>query len=245
MIGNELQAQTNDHTLWRFHELQQRDGARKLYDVIETRIGDLHRLLAVNERPLTGSAAVTEENRIQKLAKDPSRVAAAQKKLEQDVKEGRSLLRTFPSAFIFRDEGQQGDLLKVGFVPNPNYKPASHEAEVFHHMKGTMVLDTKAKRLVSIDGRLTSPVKFWYGLLGHLDASGTFHVEQRYIGDGHWDEILMDVHMDGKALFFRTIGVREKESYSDYQEEPENISLQEAAQQLGKDTSTTASLHGN
>lgn len=112
-------------------------------------------------------------------------------------------------------------------------------------MEGTMVVDAKAKRLVSINGRLTSEVKFWGGLLGHLDAGGTFHVEQRRVGAGHWDEILLDVRMDGKALFFKTIGVRQNETYSDYRQEPENISLQEAAQQLEKDTSATASLTGN
>lgn len=94
-------------------------------------------------------------------------------------------------------------------------------------------------------GRLTSEVKFWGGLLGHLDEGGTFHVQQRYIAAGHWDEVFLDVHMDGKALFFRTIAVRQKETYSGYREEPENISLQEAARQLKQDTSTTASLNGN
>jgi hypothetical protein len=245
LLSSEIQAQNNDHTVWRFHEIQEQGGVRKLYDVVQTKAGNLHRLLALNGKPLTGSAAVAEDNRIRGLANDPSRVTAAQKKTAQDEDQEQSLLKAFPSAFLFRDEGQQGELLKVGFVPNPSYRPSSHEEEVFHHMEGTMVLDTKAKRLVSINGRLTSEVRFWGGLLGHLNAGGTFHVEQRHVGAGHWDEILLDVRMDGKALFFKTIGVRQKEMYSNYQEEPENISLQEAAQQLEKDTSVTANLNGN
>jgi hypothetical protein len=245
ILENEIQAETNDHTFWRFHEVHEQGGVGKLYDVVQTKIGNIHRLLALNGKPLTAGDAAAEDSRIRKLASDPSRIMAAQKKLEQDEQQERSLLKTFPSAFIFRDEGQQGRLLKVGFMPNPNYRPINHESEVFHHMEGSMTLDTNAKRLVSINGRLTSEVKFWGGLLGHLYAGGTFHVEQRYIGAGHWDEILLDVRMNGKALFFKTIAVRQKEIYSDYHEEPGNISLQEAAQQLESDTSATASLSGN
>jgi hypothetical protein len=244
LIFNEVQAQANDHTLWHFQEVQEQNGVRKLIDVFQTKIGDIHRLLAVNGQPLTGNQLAAENNRIQKLLNHPSQIQAAQKKRDGDANEQRTLLKSFPSAFIFRDEGQQGSILKVGFLPNPNFRPANHAEEVFHHMQGTMRLDVRAKRLVEIDGRLTSEVKFLDGLLGHLDEGGTFHVVQRYVGAGHWDETLMDVHMDGRVLFFKTVAVRQHETYSDYREVPANISLQQAAQELRKDTTQIPTLTG-
>ncbi len=244
IILNEVQSQISDHTLWHFREIQEQNGARKLLDVIQTKIGDIHRLLAVNGQPLNGNQLAAEDARIQKLLNHPNQIQAAQKKRDADANEQRTLLKSFPDAFLFRYEGQQGSILEVGFVPNPSFHPDSHAAEVFHHMEGTMQLDMKASRLVKIDGHLTSEVKFGGGLFGHLDKGGTFRVVQRYIGDGHWDETLMDVHMDGRVLFFKTVAVRQRELYSDYHEVPENISLQQAAQELRKDTSTTASLTG-
>lgn len=119
ILSNEIQAQNNDHTLWRFREVQEQVGVRRLYDVIQTKTGNLHRLLALNGKPVSRSAAAAEESRIRNLVNNPSRIVAAQKKLAQGEQQEQSLLKSFPSAFIFRDEGQQGELLKVGFVPDP------------------------------------------------------------------------------------------------------------------------------
>jgi hypothetical protein len=112
-------------------------------------------------------------------------------------------------------------------------------------MEGTMLVDGNAKRLIEIDGRLTSKVKFAGGLLGHLDEGGTFRVQQRDVGAGHWDMVLLDVHMDGKALFFKTISVREKETYSDFHEVPANLTLRQAAQALKEDATAWARLSRN
>ena len=91
------------------------------------------------------------------------------------------------------------------FRPNPAFHPTSHESEVFHYMEGTMLVDRKQHRLAALEGRLTSEVTFWRGVLGHMDKGGTFVVRQRNVGGGHWEMTSLDVQMDGKALFFKTI----------------------------------------
>jgi hypothetical protein len=75
-------------------------------------------------------------------------------------------------------------------------------------MEGTVWLDMEQKRLVRMSGVLTSDVKFGWGVLGHLAKGGTFVVEQREVGKGHWELTRLDVDMNGKALFFKTIEVK-------------------------------------
>jgi hypothetical protein len=80
-----------------------------------------------------------------------------------------------------------------------------------------------------------SEVKFGGGLLGHLDKNGTFVVKQQDVGEGHWDLRYLNVQMNGKALFFKTITVREKKSLVDYCPLPRGASLRQAADFLTGD----------
>jgi hypothetical protein len=244
VVFNEIQAQTHDHSHWRFHETQWKDAARKLYDVIQTKYGDLHRLLAVNGSPLKGRPLEAENDRLRQLSSEPDQVEEAQKKRDADAKQERAMLRMLPHAFVFHAVSREGDMVKLSFAPDPSFHPSSHQAEVFHHMEGTMLVNNRMKRLVQIDGHLTSRVNFWGGLLGHLDKGGTFKVEQRDVGDGHWDMVFLNVNMNGKALFFKTIAVRQHETYSDYHRVPDDMSLQQAARELKKDAESNERTAG-
>jgi hypothetical protein len=112
-----------------------------------------------------------------------------------------------------------------------------HPAQVFHHMEGTLLVDGQQKRLAEISGELTSEVKFLGGLLGHLNKGGTFLVKQQDLGSGHWELTTMDVQMNGKALFFKTIAVREQETDTHFQQVPDDMTLQQALEVLQKDAS--------
>ncbi|MGE5726615.1 MAG: hypothetical protein ACM34G_15645, partial [Acidobacteriota bacterium] len=72
-------------------------------------------------------------------------------------------------------------------------------------------------------------VKFAGGLLGHLDKGGTFNVKQSEIAPGVWDVTCMNIQMNGKALFFKTIAVREKDIRSDYRRVSSQLTLAQAA----------------
>ncbi|HTS10474.1 MAG TPA: hypothetical protein VMH00_00015 [Candidatus Limnocylindrales bacterium] len=236
VVWNELHAQRTDHSYWRYHETRVENGRRELLDVFQTRDGEIHRLLAVDGHPLTQNQIAAENSRIENLLSDPSKVADATKKRQDDIRQEQTLLKMLPDAFIFHWAGQDGDTVKLRFVPNPAFHPTSHASEVFHHMEGFMLVDARMKRLVEIDGRLTTRVNFFGGILGHLDAGGTFCVKQRDVGGGHWDTTLLDVHMDGRALFFKTIAVRENETYSGYHRVSGDTTLREAAQFLQHDS---------
>ena len=103
-----------------------------------------------------------------------------------------------------------------------------------------MVVDARQKRIIEINGKLTSEVKFLGGLLGHLDKDGTFFVQQEEVAGGHWDLKSLRVHMNGKALFFKTIAVAEEKEISGYRPLPQGTTLQQAAAKLQRDSSVSS-----
>lgn len=232
VVQNELNAQIQDTSLWKYREFHQTDGTAQVFEVIQTQEGEVHRLVSVNGRPLSAEERRNEDRRIAKLMSDPAEFREKQKSRDSDAEQERNLLRMLPQAFLYEYAGAEDGLIKLGFRPNPAFHPTSHESEVFHHMRGTMWVEKRQHRLAELDGLLVSPVKFWGGLLGHLDSGGTFCVKQKNVGGGHWEMTWLDVQMNGKALFFKTIAVREKEVDSDFHPVPGGTTLKQAAEYL-------------
>lgn len=145
-----------------------------------------------------------------------------------------------PNALVYQYDGRQGDLVRLTFQPNPRFRASTREAEVFHHMAGELVINVKRMRLAQLRGKLVSRVNFGYGLLGHLNKGGTFDVQQGMVSDGHWDMTLLDTELTGKALFFKTISVREKLVESNYERVSDDLTLKQAAQLLNSTTGASA-----
>jgi hypothetical protein len=219
-------------------------GKKKLLSVCQTKKGNIERLVAVDGTPVSPAETQAEDQRIENLVAHPHQMAQQQKKEKEDGDQAQQLLRMLPQAFLFEYEGTEGSVVRLRFTPNPKFHPSTRPEQVFHHMEGTLLLDTQAKRLAAIDGMLTSEVKFAGGWLGHLDKGGTFAVQQRNVGSGHWEMISMRVQMSGRVLFFKSISVQENETYTDFQVVPENTSLQRAAELVRQnDAKHTAAVH--
>ncbi len=235
VVANELKAQEEDQTHWRYLSLKEEGGKKELRDAIQAKDATIERLLAVNGHALTPEQRRKEDARIQRLINSPAELRKKQKERHEDGEQERRMLRMLPEAFLYQYDGTEGSLIRLKFRPKPNFHPSSREAQVFHSMEGTMWIEGQQKRLARMDGRLTKEVKFGGGILGHLDPGGTFFVEQADVGSGHWDLIVLDVRMKGKALFFKTINVQQREYLSRFQRVPDDLTLQQAADILKKD----------
>ena len=111
-----------------------------------------------------------------------------------------------------------------------------------HTMEGVLWVNGKQKRLAEISGHLTRPVKFGGGLLGHLDAWGHFYVKQEEVQPGYWELTVLDVAMKGKALFFKTIGVREEMKRSMFRRVRDDLTAAQGAHLLYQQVPTTTSM---
>lgn len=232
VVKNELQAEAKDHAHWEYLTQSKKSGEEIKKRVIQTKEGEMSAVLARNGQPLTAAQKKKQDRRIQSLVNDPDQLRERRHKQAHDAREAQHLLRILPQAVIADYEQRKGNLVELHFKPNPKFHPHSHEEEVFHGMEGDIWVDAKQDRLAQIDGRLIRNIDFWGGLLGHLDKGGQFQVKQSEVAPGYWEITLMHINMKGKALFFKTIGVHEDESRSDFKRVPNDLSLKQAAAEL-------------
>jgi actin-related protein len=239
-VNSELKAQSNDHSRWMYREKAKYAGKEQVKWVVETREGDLDRLWSVNDRPITREQQKQEDQRIGELLQKPDRRRKRQRAQQEDAQQTERLFKMLPDAATARFGEHKGGLVEILFQPNPNFRPSSHEAAVFHATEGRIWIDEKENRLAEIEGHLIRPVKFYGGLLGHLDEGGTFNVKQSEVAPGHWEVTLLHVNMRGKALFFKTISVQQNAIRSDFRPVPPNITLAQAAEELQRQCKTQA-----
>jgi hypothetical protein len=241
MVENEIKAENDDPTHWRFSRTNVKSGVSKTYDVIETKKGEVQRLVAINGHPLNAEQQREEQERMQKFLSDSEEQAKRKASASKDYKKEQDLMKMLPNALLYTYAGRQGDFVKFNFKPNPSFHATNRQAEVFHHMAGILIIDTKTNRLAEFSGRLTSSVKFGYGILGYLDGGGTFDVKQQDVADRHWDLTLLETNITGKELFFKSIAVREKIVEGNYQRVSDDLTLEQAANMLKSSQGRSAS----
>jgi hypothetical protein len=138
-----------------------------------------------------------------------------------------------PEAFLFDPAGQStGDLVTLHFKPNPDFKPPTYEARVFHGMAGTLEINQRLRRFVAMRGTVVSRIDFGYGLLGYVDKGGKFAVHRQQVSPGRWKTDLVDVHVAGHVILFKSVTKDHHEVRSDFQPVPTSISLEEAKRVL-------------
>jgi hypothetical protein len=235
LFQNEIQAEIRDQSLWCFRELEEQRSLKKLSAVCQSKDGEIDQLLEVNGQELSASQRQAEDERLQKLLNHPDELRKRRKKEQDDSKQAHDLMKMFPDAFRFQYEGMQGNLMELKFFPNPDFHSSGRAAQVFHHLEGGLLFDPEQQRLAEITGQLTSDAKFGWGLLGHLDEGGTFFVKQQDLGSGRWELAELNVQMNGKALLFKTISVRQHQIFSDFRPEPDGASPQQAFEFLRQD----------
>ena len=234
VVANELNAQDKDSSLWMYRVESDEQGRKKTKEVIQTSHGSLELLLAVDGHSLSPQERGDEDQRIERLVRNPTEQAKLEQTKRKDAEECRAFFKMIPDAFNFSYAGQDGGLTKLSVSPNPNFRPPTRQASVFREMEGEMWVHNSEKRLASIRGHLIADVKFGGGFLGYLQKGGEFAVEQRELVPGHWDITLLDVNMQGKALFFKTINVQQKQLRTDVRPVPGSLTLAEAAEMLTK-----------
>jgi hypothetical protein len=232
VVRNELQAQQWDQTRWMYVSREQQPGGDQTKKVIETTEGAISRTIAENSHPLTFEQQRRQDQRLQQIIRDPKELKKQKQEQGRDKQKEQQLLAMMPDGFLYEYKRREGQNIELGFRPNPGFHPPTREAEVFHAMQGTMIVDGSAKRLKELRGRLVHDVVFGWGILGRLHKGGVFDVRQDEVAAGHWELTILDVHITGKALFFKTIGEQQHEERRDFREVPSDLTLAQAVEML-------------
>lgn len=227
-VDTELRADREDHSRWRYRDDERTKQTVSV--VVQTDAGAVKRPFLRNGHPLSPEEVKAEDNRIQAYIHDPVALAKTRRDAQSDDKSATAFLQMLPTAFIWRITGEAGDHITLHFQPDPNFHPPDMQARVLAVMAGDLTVSKAQHRIVSIRGALTQDVNLGFGMLGRIRQGGTFDVERREVAPDLWQITETHVHIEGKALFFKTIGQQQDEIQTDFKQVPGPTTLDQAAE---------------
>jgi hypothetical protein len=202
--------------------------------VVETTPGKLRMLIAEDGQPLSGERLAAEKTRLAEIAAHPGafqRQEQARKNEEQHAKEMLSIL---PKAFLFLNARPEGEFVRIDFKPNPDYAPQSMEERILHQMTGSMLVDPRLARLHLLEGRLPQDVNIGFGLLATVHAGSNFSTTRNSVPGNEWKTATIDTDIEGRAVFFKTIGKKEHLEHAEFQQVATDLTLAQALEILEK-----------
>jgi hypothetical protein len=206
--------------------------------IVETKDGDVARLLERDGKPLPAEEEQAEADRLNNLLAHPEIQEHRHKKEQEDSARGDEMVRMLPAAFLYTFdgmvEGPSGPCYRLKFKPNPAFTPPDREGEVYHGMEGELWVDQAQLRLAKIDAHLFSDVNFGWGVLGRLYKGGSILVQNADVGLHHWETIHMKLNLQGKLLMLKSVDYSTTEDFSDFKIQPQELGYQEAIRLLQK-----------
>ncbi len=228
-VNAELAANRDDHSHWRYVK-QEAGGNQSI--VVETENGAISRRVEEGGRPVSAETRRADDERVQRFIHDPSLQQKQRRDGLHDEKDATELLNLLPQAFAWKMESETPESFTLSFRPDPNFHPPDMEARVMGEMAGTLIVDKTQHRIKTMKGQLSEDVNIGFGILGKLRKGGTFNVERRPVGSGLWQITETHVHIDGRALFFKTIGQQQDEVKSNFTLVPAGTTLEQAVEML-------------
>jgi hypothetical protein len=238
-VNAEQAASRDDHSHWRFRQ-EEKVPVETVSIIVQTAQGSVREKVEQGGRPLTASQAQAEAKRVESFVHDPAQQQRQRRDSEHDDQSAQKLLAMLPKAFTWKVVGETPELVTLEFAPDPSFEPPDMEVRVMGAMAGRMVVDRAQHRIRTMRGTLSRDVNIGFGLLGKLRQGGTFDVERREVAPGLWQIVETHVHIDGRALLFKTIGEQQDEVNSGYTRVPDATTLEQAAAMLAERGGTTA-----
>lgn len=197
--------------------------------VVETDDGALRRLLAIDGKPLTAAQTQSEEHRIEDIIAHPDAFRKLNKSHSDDEVQATKLLDLAPKAFLITPDGEQNGCTRFAFHPNPAFKPSTYEERIIHVLVGTVSIKEPEDRLCRIEGTISQPVEFGFGLLGKIDSGGRFDLQRVPVDAMNWKSSHISVHVEGRILMLKSITRDQETTRTQIQLAPPHLSLIEAA----------------
>lgn len=200
--------------------------------VAETKWGKVHYLIAEDGKPLSADRMAAEKARVDGEGADPEAFKKAESARVDDEQHAKQMLQLLPKAFLFDTPVNEGEFVKIGFRPNPDYSPSGIEEKVLHGMSGTVVVDAKTLRLREIVGKMPQDVSIGFGLLATIKAGSNFSTKREHVQGQDWKTEALHTDINGKAIFLKTIARKQESRHSDFKRLPDSITVKDAVAML-------------
>jgi hypothetical protein len=212
-------------------------------DILETRDGDVARLVSIFDKPLNQADEQQEQARLDALLNDPSRQRHRKQGEEGDLGIVLKLLRMLPDAYLYQyagaGAGLAGRVEKFSFRPNPNFSPPDLETQALKAMTGEIWIDAAQERVTRLEGHLEQDTDYGWGILGKLDKGGWIVIEQADMGGRQWRIARFQMKMNMRILF-KTKNIDTAEEMTGYAPLPAGLGYQDAIRMVRAGAGSTA-----
>jgi hypothetical protein len=82
--------------------------------------------------------------------------------------------------------------------------------------------------MARLDAHLITDVNFGWGVIGRLYKGGTILVEQKDVGENHWETTHMKLNLTGKILMIHSVTFQTLEDGSDYKPVSPDLTYKDA-----------------
>ena len=190
--------------------LRRRDERRDTTkEIIETKDGDVARLVAIDGKPLSADANQAELQRLDDLKAHPEMQQRRKRSEQKDQDRVDRLMGRLPDAFIYRMEGVEpcasGRCYRLSFTPNAKWQPPDMESEFFRGVEGEVWISQSAERLTRLEARFVADVSIGMGIVGKVYKGGTVTLEETDVGGNDWELTRMTMHVTGKVFLVKSM----------------------------------------
>jgi hypothetical protein len=217
--------------------LRKRDGQRETTkEIIETKDGDVARLIAIDGRPLSALADRAELNRLDILAAYPELQKRRHMSELKDQARVDRLMSMLPDAELYRFEGMvpcdAGLCYRLSFAPNPRFVSPDMGADLLRGFAGEVWIDQTQERLTRLDAHVVANINFGFGILGKVNKGGTLVLRQTDVGGHEWELTGLKLNATGRALMVKALSIQIDEEASHFSPVAPGLSYRDAIQML-------------
>lgn len=206
--------------------------------IIETKDGDVARLVAINGKPIDSDADKADLARLDNLAQHPELQEHRRKEEEEETDRINHILSLLPDALLYQFQGMapcpSGQCYRLSFKPNPNFTPPDIEASILTGVDGEVWIDQAQERLTRLDAHFIRNVEIGFGILFKLNKGGTVSLQQTSVGSNDWELTGLTMHVTGKILMVKSFSNQVNEEMSHFSPVAPNLSYRDAIQLLKK-----------
>jgi hypothetical protein len=217
-------------------------------EIVESRDGDVARLIAIADQPLSLADEQREQARLDALLSDPSLQRHRKQSEDNDTARAMKVLRVLPTAFLYQFAGMgtaasgtaaTGTIVKFTFRPNPQFSPPDLETGVLTAMAGEIWIDSAQERVVHLAGSLQQDKEIALGIV-QMDKGGWVEIDQADVGGHQWRIVRLRLKMEMRVLF-KSKSSDSVQEFTQFVPLPANLSYRQAIQMLRGETTTQGS----
>jgi hypothetical protein len=215
-------------------------------EIIETRDGNVARLVQHNGQPLTSTEDAGERDRLNAEIADPDAFAKHHKRDQSTRDDIKALVQLLPQAMIFTYAPGQPQRTGVtlgkretdsrevvlDFHPDPQFHPPTMEADLLTGIEGRAWIDPRSHCLTRVEGHVLHPVNFGFGVVARIFPGGTVEFEQTRASGERWVYSHMEEHLTARLLLVKTVPENAVIASSDFRPMPSLLPYQDAIRLL-------------